>query len=172
MLARALLRMICSMLLLLHMLPFTARYSLARVLVVMVAASSSSWPCRKHSCFVSQGRSKCMLRAVCSALAAQHAVLYCCQVLAGQGLGGHGSCVQQWWPLQKALSCSEVISRQEMQQLVMIVVLSVLASPHAAPLCTSLPRVLVTISNDWPCRKQSTFVSKRCSKYIVRALVL
>ena len=54
MLARALLRMICSMLLLLHMLPFTVRYSLARVLVVMVAASSSCWPCRKHSTLVKQ----------------------------------------------------------------------------------------------------------------------
>ena len=67
-LARALLRMICSMLLLLHMLPFTVRYSLARVLVVMLAASSNGWPCRKHSTPVKRAVhrrcSKCLIRAV------------------------------------------------------------------------------------------------------------
>ena len=38
------------MLLLLHMLPFTVRYSLANILVVMVAASSSGCPCRQLLC--------------------------------------------------------------------------------------------------------------------------
>lgn len=46
MVAWALLRMICSMLLLLHMLPFTARYSLANTGVVMLPASSRGLPCR------------------------------------------------------------------------------------------------------------------------------
>ncbi len=64
MLARALLRMICSMLLLLHMLPFTVKYSLARVLVVMVAASSNGWPCREQSALVFKRCSKCLIRAV------------------------------------------------------------------------------------------------------------
>jgi len=54
--------------LLLDMLPFTVRYSLAKVLVVMLAASSSGWPCRKHSTLVKRAVhrrcSKCLIRAV------------------------------------------------------------------------------------------------------------
>lgn len=49
MLASALLRMICSMLLLLHMPPFTLRYSPASTLVVMLLLSSRDCSCRTVS---------------------------------------------------------------------------------------------------------------------------
>ena len=49
MLARALLRMIWSIFLLLHMLPFTFKYSPASSLVVMVLLSSSGCFCKSES---------------------------------------------------------------------------------------------------------------------------
>jgi len=44
--------------LLLDMLSFTVKYSLARVLVVMVIASSNGWPCREQSALVFKRCSK------------------------------------------------------------------------------------------------------------------
>ncbi len=118
MLARALLRMICNMLLLLHMLPFTVRYSVASVLVVIVAASSNGWPCRKQAALVLKRCSKHLARALVveSAFAAWHAALHC-QVLTGQGLGGHCCCFQQWLALHKALNSSEMSCGQKMQHI-------------------------------------------------------
>ena len=48
----------CRVLLLLDMLSFTVKYSLARVLVVMVIASSNGWPCREQSALVFKRCSK------------------------------------------------------------------------------------------------------------------
>ena len=58
----------CRVLLLLDMLSFTVKYSLARVLVVMVIASSNGWPCVKQLALVkgivSKICSKYLTRAV------------------------------------------------------------------------------------------------------------